>query len=65
MSVESMRKLEITEIRMLRLMCALRLQDRLMSADLRNKFGVECIGDVVRNSYVGLGMWNVNQKRTG
>ena len=37
-----------------------------LNADLRNRFGVEFIGDVMRSSsYVGLGMWNVNQARTG
>ena len=50
MSVENRRKLERTEMRMLRLMYAVRLQDRLTSADLQNRFGIECIGDVVRSS---------------
>ena len=30
-------------------MCAIRLQDRLAYADLRNSFGIKCIGDVMRN----------------
>ena len=37
-------------MRMLRLICAIRLQDRLTYADLRKRFGIECIGDVVRSS---------------
>ena len=45
-----MRKLDSTEIRMLSLMYAVRQQDRLTNADLRSSFGIECIGDVVRNS---------------
>ena len=45
-----MRKLERTEIRMLRLKCAVRLQGRLTNADLRNRAGIWCIGDVVRSS---------------
>ena len=58
--------LERTEMRMLRLMCAVTLQDRTTNADLRNRFGIECIGDVAEEAdYVGLGMWNVNKKRTG
>ena len=50
MSVENMRKLEKMEMRMLRLMCFIRLQDRLMDADLWTRFGIECLGDVVRSS---------------
>ena len=34
---------------MLRLMCAIRLQDRITNADLRNRFGIEYIGDTVRS----------------
>ena len=37
-------------MRMLRLMCAIRLQDQHMNADLQNGFSIECIGDVVRSS---------------
>ena len=50
MSVKYMMKLERTEMRMLRLMYAIRLQDRLTNADLRNRFGIECIGDHVSSS---------------
>ena len=48
MSVENMRKLERTETRMIRLMCAVRLQDS--HETLWNRFGIESIGDVVRSS---------------
>ena len=47
---ENMRKIDRTKMRMLRLMCAIRLQEKLLNADLRSRFGVECIVDVVRSS---------------
>ena len=50
MSVENMRKLERTEMRMLRLMCAIRLQDRIINADLWDRFVIESIGDIIRRS---------------
>ena len=50
MSVGYTRKLERTQMRMLRLMCAVRLQDRLKNADLRNRLSIQCVGDVVINS---------------
>ena len=43
-------KLGRTEMRMLRLMCELRLQDRFTNADLQNRFGIACIVDVVISS---------------
>ena len=46
--VGNMRKLEITEMRMLRLMRAVTLQDRITNAYVRNRFGIEYIGGVVR-----------------
>ena len=47
---KNMRKLRRTEMRILRLMCAVRLQNRLTNADLQIRFGIECTGDVVRSS---------------
>ena len=44
--MEHIRKLERTEMKTLKLICAIRLQDRLMNADLWNRFGIEGIGDV-------------------
>ena len=38
------------EKRMLRLMCTVRIQGRIPNADLRNRFGIDCIKDVVRCS---------------
>ena len=49
-SVENIRKLERTEMRTLRQMSAVRLQGRLTNADLQNRFGIKCIGDVVKSS---------------
>ena len=48
--IENVRKFERTEMRMLSLMCAVRLQDRITNADLQNKFGIDCTGCVVRRS---------------
>ena len=50
MSVKDMKKLERTGTRMLRLMCAVKLQDRLTNAALRNRCDIECIGDILRSS---------------
>ena len=36
------------------MMYGVRLQDRLTNADLQNRFGFECIGDVVRSSRLHL-----------
>ena len=49
MLVENM-KLKRTQMRMLMLMGAVRFQDRITNADLRNRFGIGCIGDVVRRN---------------
>ena len=36
-------------------MCAVRLEDRITDADLWNRFGIDCVGDIVRRTdYVGL-----------
>ena len=49
-SVENTRRLERTEMRMLRMMCGITLRDRFSNADVRNRFGIECVGDVIRRS---------------
>ena len=44
-SMDNMTKLYRTEIKMLWMMCADILQDTISNADLRNRFGIDCIGD--------------------
>ena len=57
MSVENMRKSERTEMTMLGLMCAVRLQDRQVhERRLAKQIGIACIEDVVRSNR----LWNVN-----
>ena len=35
---------------MLRMMCGITLRDRFSNADVRNRFGIECFGYVIRQS---------------
>ena len=49
MSVKNMRKLEGIEMRILRLKCAIRLQVRITSADLQNRYGIESVLEVTRS----------------
>jgi hypothetical protein len=44
------RKLERTEMRMVRLMCDVRLRDKFTNADLRNRLGIETVSDAMRRS---------------
>ena len=47
---ESERKLESTEMRMVRLMCGVRLKDRCTNADLRNRLGICSVSVALRRS---------------
>jgi len=47
MKLEDMARLERTERMMVRLMCGVHLNNR---AELNNRFGIECITDVIRRS---------------
>ena len=48
MLVENVPKLERTEKKMLRMVCRITLWDRVSNADVRNRVGIECSGDVIR-----------------
>lgn len=47
-SVENVRRLEKAEMRILRVICSIILQDRFNNADVRNRFVIVFIGDCIR-----------------
>jgi hypothetical protein len=50
MKKEHKTKLETTEMRMIRLMCGVSLRDKKTSSELRDRVGVETIGEICRRS---------------
>ena len=50
LSAETERKLERTEMRMVRFMCGVSLRDKCTNSDLRNRVGIDSIVDAVRRS---------------
>ena len=50
MKVEHEKALERTEMRMIRWMCGVSLKDKITSAELRERMGVEGISEVMRRS---------------
>ena len=51
---------------MQRLIYTVKLRDRIINADLLNRFYIACVGEIVQKEQVRfvLGMWNGNQNRT-
>ena len=58
-------KRDRTEIRMLRLLYAIRLRDRITDADIQNILGLESINDVLRSLLHSFGLWDVNRRMSG
>lgn len=59
------RKLERKEMRMVRLMCVVRLRDKFTNADLRNRLGIMTVSDAMKIDCFDLDMWSENQMRIG
>ena len=49
-SAETERKLERTEMRMVRFMCGVGLRDKCTNSDLRNRLGIDSIVEAIRRS---------------
>ena len=48
MTAEQSGRLECTEMRMVRWMCGISLRDRVLSAELRERIGIESVSDAMK-----------------